>query len=317
MSAWKWRQALAWANHVGLTPLLHDGLEACRGQFFMRLTDDISQRWREVTEEAEQHYRDASREVAELLGLLGERQLRPILTDPWVSGMLYPQPSHHHLGTVNIYFPFSTQGNKADEWAKAEGSHVDGSHRHLLQYQWKSLHVVHRQHLVLLNNKLNNHALQNIIEQERLEGGTTHVVINGQRIETVAPTLAMLVTLLGTVKVTLREGIQLWQVVDLGQQLRRQGDRVDFVKLQGWIERLHFTRMAQLVGQLLTDLLGFTADEVPFLQPASANADIGNIVDALFRDTGRRYSKFFRYCPGESISSVVASITHSLGNIEE
>ena len=317
MSAWKWQKVLQWAQALGLAPLLHDGIETCREQFFMRITDDLSQQWREATLQAEQRYRQASREVAELLATLGERQLRPILMESWTSSTLYSRPEHHPVGMVNIYFPFATQGNKADEWAKTNGSKADDSLKHLLRYQWKGLHVEHRQRMLMLSNKLNNHTLQGIIEQERLEGGSTHVVIAEQRIETVAPTLAMLVTLLSIVKATLREGIQLWQVVDLGQQLRKQGDRVDFVKLQGWIERLHFTRMAQLVGQMLTGLLGFTADEVPFMPSAAGTTDLDNITEGLFHESTRRPSKYLRYCPGESISSVVASITRSLGNIEE
>ena len=317
MSAWKWRQVLQWAQALALAPLLYDGQEACREQFFMRLTDDLTRQWQEATLQAEQRYRQASSEVAELLATLGERQLRPMLMEPWTSGTLFPRPDHHHVGAVNIYFPFATQGNKADEWAKANGSKADDSRKHLLRYQWKSLLVEHRQRMLTLSNKLNNHTLQNIIEQERLDGGTTHVVIAGQRIETVAPTLTMLVTLLSIVKATLHEGIQLWQVVDLGRQLRTQGDRVDFVKLQGWIERLHFTRMALLVGQMLTGLLGFTPDEIPFMPSPAGAPDLDNITEGLFRDSSRRPTKYLRYCPGESLSSVVASITHSLGNVQE
>lgn len=317
MSAWKWRQTLKWAQKLGLSPLLYDGVKTCEGQFFMRLTDDVWQQLQEDTQQAEQSYHQTASEVAELLTLLGERQLRPILLEPWTSGSLYSEPRHHRLGIVNIFFPFATQGNKADEWAKENGTNVDTSRKNMLRYQWKSLRVEHRHRMLVLNNKLNNHTLQGIIEQERLEGGTTHVIVAGQRIETIAPTLDMLITLLGIVKATLRDGIQLWQVADLGQQLRQQGDRVDFVKLQGWIERLHFTRMAQLVGNMLTGLLGFSVDEVPFMQPSSSDGDIDNIVESLFTDSARRPAKYLRYCPGESISSVVASITHSLGNIEE
>lgn len=316
MSAWKWGQVLLWARKLGVAPLLHDGVQACSGQFFMHLTDEQRQQWQQEAEKAERRYREASADVAELLATLGELQLRPILMEPWTTACLYPTPSRHRAGLVCIFFPFSTQGRKADEWARANGSDADSPHRHVLQYKWKSLSVEHRHRMLQLSNKLNNLTLHHIIEQEWLDGGTSHVVIGGHRIETVAPTLTLLVALVSIIKALLGEGLRLWQLADLGMLLRQQGDRVDFVKLQEWVERLHFSRMAQLVGTLLTELLGFSADEVPFMQPAASPPKVEAIVAELFSER-HSSARFFRYSPGESLSSVVASITHSLGNIEE
>lgn len=316
MSTWKWGQAFFWAKKLGVAPLLYDGVEACNDQFFMRLTDELRQQWQQEAEKAERRYHEVCTDVAELLTTLGELQLRPILMEPWTTACLYPTPSRHHAGLVCIYFPFSTQGHKADEWARTNGSNADSPHRHVLQYKWKSLSVEHRHRMLQLSNKLNNLTLHHIIEQEWLDGGTSHVVISGQRIETIAPTLTLLVALVSIIKTMLNEGLCLWQVVDLGMLLRQQGDRVDFVKLQEWTERLHFSRMAQLVGTLLTELLGFSADEVPFMQPTASSIKVESIVAELFSES-HSSARFFRYSPGESLSSVVASITHSLGNIEE
>ncbi len=313
MSAWKWQQVLLHAQRLGLVPLLHDGIVACRGQFFMRLTDEQQQQWEQDTRKAERRYQQASADVAALLALLGEQQLRPILLEPWTSSCLYPTPSHRRTGMVNIFFPFATQGRKADDWARANGTDADSPNKHTLHYRWQSIGVEHCHRMMTLSNKLNNMTLHGIMEKEWLEGGTSHVNIAHQRIETVAPTLTMLISLLGIFKTTLREGLPLWQLIDLGQQLRQQGDRVDFVKLQTWMERLHFTRMAQLAGTVLTSLLGFTADEVPFMQPADDESD--RLANELLHVQSP--SRYIRFSPGESLSSMVANITHSLENVEE
>lgn len=314
MSAWKWRQLYAKAASLQLSSLLHDSVTACSSQFFMQLPEDLATTWQQTAEAAEAKHRQASSEVAELLGLLGTMQMRPILLEPWASVGLYPYPEHCVSARVAIYFPYETQGHKADEWAKANGSRHDESHKHILTYQWKSLDVEHRHRMFLLSNKLNNMTLQGIIEHEWLEGGTSHVVLDGQRIEIVAPTLAMLTALLSIVKTTINEGLHLWQILDLGIMLRQQGQLVDFVKLQGWIERLHFGRMAQHIGLILTGLLGFSVDETPFMRPEEADAD--SLAGELLGENARP-TKYIRYYPSESIASVMSSITHSLGNVQE
>lgn len=318
MSAWKWQQVFAGAKRLHIAPLLYDGVQACKDQFFMQLTDELNNEWAQHTLQAEKRQGTAASEVAELLFQLGQLQLRPILMEPWTAASFYDCPSHHCTTLVSIYYPYSTQGQKADDWARNNGQQIETPQSHLLHYEWKSLRVEHRHRMLSLNNKLNDITLQNILSKEWLDGGTSHVTIQGQRIETIGPTLHLLINLLSIIKTTLNEGLTLWQIVDLGILLRRQGDRVDFVKLQNWIERLHFTRMAQLIGMVLTGLLGFSIDEVPFMQSAPTESDVNSFANDLLQASEHNGApKYLRYCPGESLSSVVASITHSLGNVEE
>lgn len=315
MSAWKWQQEFLLAQRQGLAPLLFDGVQLCNDQFFMRLTDEITSQWLTATTNAELRYQQACKNVAELLAILSQQQLRPILLEPWTTAILYPQPAHRHIPTIRIFFPYQTQGKKADEWAVANGSNATSACKQLLRYQWRGMNVEHRHNIQHLNNKLNNYTLQKLIEDEWLEGGTSHVFIGGQRIETLAPTMALLIALLNIIKTSLSEGLNLRQLVDLGILLRKQGQLVDFVKLQGWIERLRFTRITQHIGLILTGLLGFSPDEVPFMKPEAANAD--RLIGDLLKEGPHSNARFIRYCPGESLSSVAASITHSLGSVEE
>lgn len=316
MSAWKWRKTYELAVQTNLSPLLYDGVQACQGQFFLQLPADLMVRWGEETARAAQRYDQSSIELAQLMEQLGTMQLRPVLTEPWATMPFHRHPEHHVIGIACIFFPYETQGRKADEWAKASGTDCDDSHRHLLRYKWQSLQVEHRHRLLMLNNRLTNSTLQNIIEQERLEGGTAYVTIANQRMETTNAALTMLVALLNIVRSSLDEGLRLWQVVDLGVLLRQQGDRVDYVKLQEWIERLRFTRMSQLVATALTGLLGFSNDEVPFVPASKIGGDVDDIANSLLR-TKQRSTRYFRYNPGEGFASVVASITHRLGNVKE
>ncbi len=317
LSAWKWRRLLAWARALHTVSLAHDGIEACQDQFFMRMPDDLASEWREATLQEEQHNAQATEAMCELMLTLGTLQMRPILMEPWPTSALYPHPLHRQAEAVSIYFPFETQGQKADEWGKASDENADDTHRHRLYYQWKGLSVEHRHRMQQLNSHFTNATLQKIIEQEWLDGGTNHVVINGQRIETVAPTLYLLMSLLSIVKTTIRSGIKLRQIIDVGILLRQQGHRVDFVKLQTWTEQLRIGRMAQLTGEVLVALLGFTHDEVPFMQP-NAHIDADALANSMLPSDEKKGKTKFRYfSPGESLASAVASFTHTLGNVKE
>ena len=316
MSAWKWRHLYAVAKSLQLSPIIHDGVTACHDQFFMQLPDNVQQALKADTERAEQEYATASADVAELLLTLGTLQFRPILMEPWPTALLYPVPAHRPVDVVGIYYPYATQGTKADEWGKASDSEADSSYRYLLRYHWKNLSVEHRHRMQQLSSRFTNQALQHILEQEWLDGGTSHIMLNGQRIETVPPTLYMLLTFISIVRQTILQGLSLYQVIDVGQQLRRQGDRIDFVKLTEWTERLHIGRMVLLMGQVLTELLGFTPDEVPFMQEKPADTDA--LANSLLPDrNGLPKQRYRRFSPGESIANAVANITHSLGNVQE
>ena len=285
----------------------------------MQIPADIMSSWQEAAKQTEKENAEATNQMAELLLTLGTLQLRPILMEPWPTAPLYPTPHHRKAEPVSIYFPFATQGNKADEWGKNTDENADDTHHHLLLYQWKGLQVEHRHRMQQLNSRFANATLQKIIEQEWLDGGTDHVVVDGQRIETVAPTLYMLVSLLSIVKTTIRNGLSLWQMTDMGVLLRQQGHLVDYVKLQTWIEQLHIGRMAQLTGQVLTSLLGFTPDEVPFMPATAADsADADALADSMLQGAeGHAKSKYRHFSPGESLASAMASLTHTLGNVKE
>jgi len=198
--------------------------------------------------------------------------------------------------------------------------------------------------MLRLTNKLHNHTLQSIIEKSIRESSPTFLTIDGVRIETLNPTLTLLLLLLQISQFVLNEGVPLMLLVDLGVYLRKVGDKIDYIQLQEWIDKLRLGRMAQLSGVLLTNLLKFTDDEVPFMNP-KGRKDLKRVMDELFqlrrsqqnewyfqqgKDTFvhtvnssamfwqvRHSARYFRYYPTESFTNLFAAFAHSLTHIEE
>ena len=344
MSAWKWHRMyeLAVTHHVAA--LVLDGIEACRSQFFMHIPDEQWQQWNRALYDTEQACKQQNLCLTALVQQLADNQLRPIVLKGQALAVWYKQPFHRMAGDIDLFFPYETQAKKADRWAFAKGSDLDDSMKGLLGYRWNGAKVEHHRHVERLTNLLLNRQLSSIVERELREQSPCRVVVNSRNVETLPPTLAVLHCLLHISHYLLNDGLALKQLVDLGVYMRSNGQNVDFVKLQDWIETLSLERVAQVAGLLLQDLLHFTPDELPFMDD-DTRVSVARLKEELFAhkplDGDDWYftqgSSIFvhssnnsalmwklghsvhhyKYYPKESVTNLMASLAHSLSHIEE
>ena len=344
MSAWKWRRVYHFSLMHGVVALLYDGIEKCSSQFFLQLPGDLLDAWKKSAHEMETAYSRQQAVLVELYAMLNRMQCRPILTNGQRIAELYDLPVHSYAPTIDIFFPFQTQGKKADKWADENGTNVNDTKSYVLEYEWKDFKVNHFQRLCRLTNKLLNHSLQNIVEREFRENEASYLMIGGTKMETTSNTLELLTILLRISHQMLNDGIKLKQFVDLGILLRKVGDRVDFVRLQGGIDKLGLKRIAKETGRMLKQINNFKEDDIPLLQ-SDAKTDVQRIFDELFNQEFarqadwyflqgkdifvhtsnssammmhvRRSARYSRYYPSEGFTNFFASFIHSLSHIEE
>lgn len=344
MSAWKWRQVYHFSLMHGVSAVIYDGITQCQDQFFMQIPTDILDMWRATTNEIEHENENESITLLQIYSIFSKQLLRPILVKGYQLAALYNNPLHRLSHSIDIYFPFPTQGEKANKWALQNGDCHDNTKPSRLSYKWNNSPIEHYYRLSRMTNKLLNRSLQNIIETEIRESPPSYLIIKGTRIEVVSNTLALLQILLDISQHILNNGISLKHFVDLGSLLRNEGDKVDYVKLQNWIERLSMKPIAQLAGALLVELFNFTEDEIPFMIP-NKMSDTKSVINELFQlqigkqedwhflqgkdifihasnssammGQVRRSVKYFKFYPSESITNFFSSFTHSLSHIEE
>jgi len=156
-------------------------------------------------------------------------------------------------------------------------------------------------------------------------------------------TLHVLNLLIDNISHMLNSGISLGKLIELGRYLRTRGDRVDFVKLEDWLKRLHMNRMASLTGSLMMCAFDFKQEELPFVtryEPAAyklmersiRHTEIDAAKDWHFRQTRtgfvrnnsaalrknlRRSIRYVGYAPLETISNALHGFVRSLSEIEE
>ena len=129
----------------------------------------------------------------------------------------------------------------------------------------------------------------------------------------------------------------------MGRYLRQRGDRVDYVRLEQWLHKLGFVRMASLLGTVLIRIFDFTIDELPYMQKEEADGPrlTARSMDETAHDTAenwhfrmrtngmvennsrvlrrnlRRSLRYVRYNPLETASNFMANFARSLSEIEE
>lgn len=107
---------------------------------------------------------------------------------------------------------------------------------------------------VLMHNSFLNRRLTKIQKEE------PHVI------DTSMETIYLLRLIVSNANAMLSGGISIRGIIQLGLYLRTRGDKVDFVKLDNWLIKLHLQRMAQLEGSVLITFFNFEQDEIPFVK---------------------------------------------------
>lgn len=344
MSQWKWLQLYRLSLVHGVTALVWDGVTRHKDDFFMRLPQDLRNAWLATVGEIERTNAQLDMCASELYVTHGHQRLRPIIVKGQAVATLYPKPTHRTGGDIDIFFPYEPQADKADDWARANGNDIDESEDGKLRYAWRSVPVDNLRQPLRLTHPLLNRRLRTIVEQEIRASDSEYAVVNGSRIETLPSTLSLLVAIVRIARYIINDGVTMKQLIDLAVFLRHKGDKVDYVKLQGWIVQLGLRRMAKVEAQLLAILLGFDLDEIQFVE-GKADEDVSHIIsDILNPNTTADADWYFtqgknifvrtndsgammwhlrhslsrsRYYPMESLPNFFRVFAHSLSHIEE
>lgn len=344
MSEWKWHSLYRLSLVHGVAALVWDGVAKRGDDVFMRLPQTLADEWRNTVGCIESANTKLDMCACELFATFGHQRLRPIIVKGQALATLYPVPAHRTGGDIDIFFPYEPQADKADEWAKENGSGIDESETERLRYTWGEVPVDNLRQPLRLTHPLLNRRLHTIVEQEIRGCDSEYAVVNGSRIETLPPTLSLLVAMVRIARYLINDGVTMKQLVDLGIFLRSKGDKVDYVTLQGWITKLGLRRMARIEGQLLTTLFGFDDDEIQFVE-GKTDEDVSRIVSDMLQpnnsvdadwyftqgknifvrtnDSGAMMShlrhslSYSRYYPTESLPNFFVTFAHSLSHIEE
>lgn len=186
-----------------------------------------------------------------------------------------------------------------------------------------------------MNTQLSNFLLNKRLKKIRKE--------EPHQMDASMATVDVLNLIINNVGHMLNSGISLRSIIDLGIYLRTKGDKVDFVKLEGWLQQLHMQNIAQLQGSILMSVFNFEQEEIPFVHQfvsaayklamrsvkhtaidtskewhfrQSRTGFVKNNSTVLRRNL-RRSIRYISYAPIETSSNFISNFTRSLSEIEE
>lgn len=344
MSPHKWRLLFQLSQMHGVAALVYDGIDAYKNDFNLRVPSDLHTSWKKIVTEIEHNNRKKNIYLSELFNSMARQRLRPILPKGQCMSVIYPNPLHRTSGDIDVYLPYDKQSRKAAEWLSGESTEYELKSKGITKYLCNGFSVMHHKQMQRLTHPLLNRKLQKIINNEISCCDSYYVVINGFRIESVPPTLNLLLIITRITGFLLNEGISLKQLMDLGMFLRKIGDKVDYVLLQSHLESLGMQKSADIIGNIMIRLLNFDADELPFMKNTNGETSLDTITevfrtgkyhtDDLYFTQGKnifvhsnnssamlwhiRHSiRFMQYYPSEAFTNLFASFAKSISNIEE
>lgn len=159
-------------------------------------------------------------------------------------------------------------------------------------------------------------------------------------IDTSIDSIVFINKLIENINKLLNSGLDFRSLSDLGFYLRLNGDKIDFVKTDGWIKALKIQGIANLIGNCLVQLFNFDNDELPFITETDDKYlhTISREIDNMITNPTRHIEindnspqkginpikkpnshpiKYKSYCPLETSSRFMANIIKSLSNIDE
>lgn len=159
-------------------------------------------------------------------------------------------------------------------------------------------------------------------------------------IDTSVDSLIFLDKLIANINALMNSGLDFRLLFELGFYLRENGDKVDFIKIDGWIKALKINKISSLIGYYLVFFFHFVNSELPFFKytdKKNTQNAIKNLEATLARqapadktenDTARQRInpidkpnvnplKYFSIFPLEASSRFIANIIKSLSNIDE
>ena len=210
---------------------------------------------------------------------------RPILIKGQGVARCYPTPNHRTSGDIDIFLPEGF--DKAHQWALKHGTCVSRFHprnKHT-EFTWNGISVENHFKLAQFYHTAHNRRLQQIIQEGMEAESPLQVLINGQYIDMLPPTLGLyhLIVHFGCHLVSW--GIGLRQCMDILLYMRNYKERIHIPAIDGWIDQTGLRRVADGLAGAGILYLGFQAKDLAFT-PSPFHEEAGHQLIRLMLNRG-------------------------------
>ena len=258
-----WQAIKALADKQGLTAIVVDGIEQLPDT--KRPPKELLLQWiGEVFQSYENRYKLYLRAMAELAGWYNALGYKMMMLKGYACSLDWPKPEHRPCGDIDIWL-FGKQKESDSLLAKEKGIELDASHHHHTVFDWHGFTVENHYDFVNVHAHKSSAELEKIFKQ--LGQDDSHAVeVNGEKVYLPSPNLHALFLIRHMVSHFAAAEITLRQVLDWAFFVEKHTKEVDWVWLDGMLDKFHMKEFVSCINAICVEDLGFPVDIFPSVQ---------------------------------------------------
>lgn len=258
-----WQAIKVLADKQGLTAVVVDGIEQLPDT--KRPPKELLLQWiGEVFQSYENRYKLYQRAIAELAGWYNAHGYKMMVLKGYACGNNWPKPEHRPCGDIDVWL-FGKQNESDSLLAKEKGFKLDASHHHHTVFDWHGFTVENHYDFVNVHAHKSSAELEKIFKQ--LGQDDSHAVeVNGEKVYLPSPNLHALFLIRHMVSHFAAAEITLRQVLDWAFFVEKHTKEVDWVWLDGMLDKFHMKEFVSCINAICAENLGFPVDIFPAVQ---------------------------------------------------
>lgn len=251
------RQILVVAENQTVTALVMDAMNKCG----VKLPAEVVLNYYSYSAQVE-HDNLKLNAAAKALGrLLSQNDINFAIVKGQVVGSLYPNPLLRQPGDVDFYCDSKNFEKAKEVLQKSWGVVLDPKDSdHHVHFDYKGVTFEMHFSLTSFYNKQKNDYWEQLLREDK----GSEVVIEGQSVQTLSPTLHTLYVFLHLYHHLMELGVGLRQFCDLAVMLHAYKNAIDYSSLRQHLKTLDMERAFRACGSIVVHQLGLPAEEFPF-----------------------------------------------------
>lgn len=280
-SSIKWNDVKTLAERQGLSAILVDGIERLPDSL-RPPKEDLLQMIGEVMQGYELRCEMYRRAIAELAAFYNSHGFRMMVLKGYACSINWPKPEHRPCGDIDIWL-FGDYKEADAVLKKEKGIEIDNDRQHHTVFDWHGFMVENHFDFTDLHHHRSNAEIEKILKNLG-QNSTETLDIYGQPIYVPSPNMHALFLLKHAMAHFAAEGMTLRQIIDWGFYVKAHTNEIDWLWLEGVIDKYGMTPAYNIFNVICVEDLGFDATIFPKVQfsPFLKEKVVNEILDPEF-----------------------------------
>lgn len=258
-----WEVLEALAVEQGLSAVMVDGIERLpEGQ---RPPKQVLLQWiGESLQGFEYRYELYCRTIAEMAAFYNEHGFKMMILKGYACSLDWPKPEHRPCGDIDIW-QFGQQKVADAVLVKEKSIKIDKERNHHTVFYWRDFMVENHYDFINVHHNKENPELEKVFK-ELGEDDSFSIEVYGERVYLPSPNLHALFLLRHAMAHFVATGITLRQLMDWAFFAKAHGKEIDWLWLEGVLEKFGMRRLYDIFNAICVEDLGFSVSTFPRVQ---------------------------------------------------